>query len=183
MNNRIPERNSRADSDDKGTSQPVEVVAIHSGGTFVDVKPLQRKTDSHEPAAIIRIPAFALTGVGMFAPIKVGMRGTMINSTREVSEIGDVNSRSSNTDSGGFFIPTNVQGEEIDPDYVGLKIGDTTCGIENGKLVLIANGVNVLDAIKELSDDLGTLEAIIFTDGTGKTHTHGGTQDRLADDL
>lgn len=182
MSNRTSERFDRYQSDRHGTSQPVVITNVHEGGVSVDVAPLQQKSDAHTPVDVLNVPVLSITGAGFHTPLKAGMVGQLINSTREISETGVVSSRSSNSDFGGHFIPTNSEAA-ID-GFLGFNIGAGKVGFQDGKLVVINEaGVDVLAAISEISSHLRSEESIIFVDSGGKTHTHSGAKDRQADEL
>lgn len=156
---------------------------------------------NHLPALeIAEVPYCYPSGnrFAVFVPPEIGMQGYLVTTQHEVGEAGQGTQQVTRTkDIGsGFFVPSgNLTGTAfrgsadwaefrsracrvaLSDDVLHLQAGSSSIIVDASGFDVVAGGVSLVAALKQLSDHIGRLEALVHPNGM----VHGPVQQRLVD--
>lgn len=158
------------------------------------------EVDATAPLDIDEVPYCYPSGTSfaLFIPPEVGMQGYMIVTDTEIGDVagGVAESARRKDRRSGFFVPSgNLTGSPFkgnadwaelrtlgcriaaSRDTVHVEAGATSLVVSPGGFDVSINGVSLIDALRQMSQHIALLEALIHPNG----YTHGGVHPRLVD--
>jgi hypothetical protein len=136
----------------------------------------------------------------VFVPPEIGMQGYLVVTDGEVGEAASGAQQTTRLkDRGsGFFLPSGTLNGKafkgstdwlemrssgcrvaMSNSVVHLQSGDTSLVLENGAFDIVADGISLVEALKELSRHVRQLETLVHPNGM----THGSAHSHLLDQL